>query len=182
MIRIIRPATVLSPEMTSHKVTSAQFLKVQQIYENMCTRRAQMIVTDYFDNDIIKTVCYSREGQTIKDSMNITIDRKELEGNLELVTQNHVQLHLNRFQPKLTYHHERQRAELRYYGPDWTMVMQILLVGLSKPSDLNITQIIKNIPSTSLVTGQPYQLSYYLETMKDPSDCKSLIIPLIEST
>jgi hypothetical protein len=166
MLKIVRPAIALSPEMTSHKVSVDHFRKVQCIYENVCTRRSQQIITDYFDDDVIKSVIDDYKGRTIRVSIVRTIDREALvDRKLEIVNQHHIPLGLNRFKSKLEYQHERQRVELRYYGPDWTMVMQILLVGLSDPKSLNITQIVKNIENEDVVS-----LSYYLEVVTSDLD------------
>lgn len=165
MMKIVRPAIALSPEMTSHKVSIAQFRKVQKIYEEICDRRSQHIITDYFDDDIIYSIrddtrdMHKRE---ITVSIVRTLEQKSIEGSLEIALQQHIPLGLDRFKPKLKYNHERQRVELHYYGPNWTMVMQILLVGLTDPMKLNITQIVKQLFSEDLPSNI-ISLSYYLD-------------------
>jgi hypothetical protein len=165
MLKILRPAIALSPEMTSHAVSLSQFRKVQQIYADLCNRRSQHIITDYFDSDIICSFAENHTGRTMQVKIVNQIDRRHLEEyNLELVNQQHIILPLTNFKSKLIFHHERQRVELRYYGPTsepWIMIMQVLLVGLVDPKTLNITQIIKNLGTDQ--SKEIISMSYFLD-------------------
>ena len=177
MTHYIQPHVLLADNIVSHRVTNAHFLTVLDRYGGYTAFKAD-VVTRYYQSDLVLEVC--------ADSMTCYKDQETvicIEGDFEIVNTHRHMESILQFRLDRAFDHERQAIVLTQKIDGATLVMEILISGITPTAAVRVADIIAELKDdVDGVNGVPgvgaiVSLSFRLEF----TDTKQMddMIPMI---